>query len=364
MSNDTSMRIRFVHKPSPKPKISVIIPTRNCEKTIQKCLSTLFAQTFRDFEVILVDSASEDRTLEIASKFSVTILQSRETEVRRGARAFARNVGASFARGDLFVFTDADCYFPPNWLRTVWSYFQRTDIKILGGSDPPPEDDPLISHAVWLTEFVRKNNTKQDVDACFVIKNSNLACRREVFLSLQGFAEVEELDFCLRASMSKHRVLFDPSILVYHLRRPTIGSVLREVWRTNMRTQVLITQAIMKHRNQSVVVKNNYWLTALFLVGTVALIISAFLNILIQMLSVLFVVVCAIDLAYLVFVVKRLGWKRRGILLLPIVIILLALVRTIAILVSPFVRRSIEGFAVEVEHRYAILRAARRAVCT
>jgi len=83
-------------------------------------------------------------------------------------------------------------------------------------------------------------------------------------------------------------------------------------------------------------------LTALFLVGTVALIISAFLNILIQMLSVLFVVVCAIDLAYLAFVVKRLGWKRRGILLLPIVIILLALVRTIAILVSPFVRRSIK----------------------
>ena len=66
------------------PKVSVIIPMFNCEKYVGLAIETVLAQTFRDFELILIDDASTDRTLEVAKQFDDSRIRIIESENNLG----------------------------------------------------------------------------------------------------------------------------------------------------------------------------------------------------------------------------------------------------------------------------------------
>jgi glycosyltransferase involved in cell wall biosynthesis len=93
------------------PLISVIIPAFNEEKFLGNCLFSLKNQDFNDFEIIVVDNNSRDKTSKIAKKFGVKLV----SEKNQGA-ALARNRGAKEAKGEILAFTDADTILPKNWL--------------------------------------------------------------------------------------------------------------------------------------------------------------------------------------------------------------------------------------------------------
>jgi glycosyltransferase involved in cell wall biosynthesis len=101
-------------------KVTVIIPTYNEEATIERCLESLFAQNYKDFEIILVDDGSTDNTVEIIK--SITPIQSvqisclHQEHLGPGA---ARNLAAKQAKGDILVFVDADMTFDKNFLRML-----------------------------------------------------------------------------------------------------------------------------------------------------------------------------------------------------------------------------------------------------
>ncbi len=110
-------------------KISVIIPTHNEEEHIATALSAIFEQDHPDFEVIIIDNANTDKTLEIAKKFPVRIV----SETRRGTM-WACERGRQDARGDIVVRMDADCIPPKDWLSRGAAHF--IDPKISGVSGP------------------------------------------------------------------------------------------------------------------------------------------------------------------------------------------------------------------------------------
>ncbi|MCD6402749.1 MAG: glycosyltransferase [Candidatus Aenigmarchaeota archaeon] len=85
-----------------RPLISVIVPTLNEEKYIGKCLESIKKQTLKDFEIIVVDGESTDRTVEIAKRFETKIMFS------KGNAASARNEGAQNSEGSILLFVDAD----------------------------------------------------------------------------------------------------------------------------------------------------------------------------------------------------------------------------------------------------------------
>ncbi|MDE1856221.1 MAG: glycosyltransferase [Candidatus Micrarchaeota archaeon] len=85
------------------PTISVVIPTLNEEKYIRIPLEALKAQTYRDFEVIIADKASKDRTREIARKYGARVVIQKKAGISAG-----RNAGAKVAKGRILVFIDAD----------------------------------------------------------------------------------------------------------------------------------------------------------------------------------------------------------------------------------------------------------------
>jgi len=93
--------------------ISVIIPTYNEEANITACLQSLCNQTMSrdEYELIVVDGNSKDRTCELAREYADEVIT--QTSKKVGG---ARNDGVLRARGDIVATTDADCIIPPDWL--------------------------------------------------------------------------------------------------------------------------------------------------------------------------------------------------------------------------------------------------------
>lgn len=97
------------------PKISVVIPAFNEEKFLPKCLESLKNQDFKNFEVIVVDNNSTDKTAEIAKNFGAIVFSEKNQGV-----AFARQKGFLEARGEIIASTDADTILPKNWLSRIF----------------------------------------------------------------------------------------------------------------------------------------------------------------------------------------------------------------------------------------------------
>jgi glycosyltransferase involved in cell wall biosynthesis len=107
-----------------QPKISVIIPTRNEEGVIQECLSSIFEQSLRPYEVIIVDGHSTDDTLNRASKFPVKVF----FESKPSSLPNARNIGISKATGDLLLIMDADTILLKDCLKNAVKYFDAPKV--------------------------------------------------------------------------------------------------------------------------------------------------------------------------------------------------------------------------------------------
>ncbi len=104
------------------PKISVIIPAYQHAREIPLCLDSIFRQTFTDFEVIVVNDGSTDRTLEALAPYRdrITVV----TQENRGAPA-ARNRGFTLSRGPYVLFCDADVVMRPEYLATMLATLER-----------------------------------------------------------------------------------------------------------------------------------------------------------------------------------------------------------------------------------------------
>lgn len=89
------------------PLVSIVIPTFNSEKTLPLTLKSIKRQTYKNIEVIVVDSYSTDRTVEIAERYGARVLQI------RSERAKAKNIGLKIARGKYVLFIDSDMELTP-----------------------------------------------------------------------------------------------------------------------------------------------------------------------------------------------------------------------------------------------------------
>jgi hypothetical protein len=105
----------------PPPSVSIIIPALNCAATLETCLSSIVNSTFRDYEIIVVDGQSSDRTQDIARHYAHQLLIP-STNRERGD---ARNHGIRAATGEILVFTDADNVMKPNTLSVIVDYLTR-----------------------------------------------------------------------------------------------------------------------------------------------------------------------------------------------------------------------------------------------
>ena len=95
------------------PKISIIIPIYNAEKYIDRCMQSVYAQTFTDYEIILVNDGSSDCSGEICRRYAAEDRRVTYIEKENGGAGSARNAGMDAARGEYLAFPDADDWFEP-----------------------------------------------------------------------------------------------------------------------------------------------------------------------------------------------------------------------------------------------------------
>ncbi len=163
------------------PEISVIIPTLNEEKYIERCLFSLRDQDFDgSYEIIVGDSGSKDKTVEIAKRYADKIV----ITGRIGSPAFNRNPGARISKGRILAFLDADSIVTRNFLKEVKKAFE--DPEVIAATGPIYPDNPKYIHMYWMTNKVNELLIKFKKGWLF---GSFTVVRRDVFFELGGFPE-------------------------------------------------------------------------------------------------------------------------------------------------------------------------------
>ena len=114
-------------------EISVVVPVYNVEPYLCRCIDSILHQTFSNFEVLLIDDGSTDRSGEICDQYTAVDQRVRVCHKSNGGLSDARNVGISMARGDYILFVDSDDYLEPDALEDLSGGIgERADI-VLGG---------------------------------------------------------------------------------------------------------------------------------------------------------------------------------------------------------------------------------------
>lgn len=110
--------------------ISIIIPVYNCEKYIERCVDSILKQSFSDFELIIVNDGSTDKTEEICTDLAKTDSRIKLYSKENGGVSAARNFGLKKAAGDYISFMDGDDYVPENYLSALVSAVEDADISV------------------------------------------------------------------------------------------------------------------------------------------------------------------------------------------------------------------------------------------
>ncbi|NOZ77447.1 MAG: glycosyltransferase [Euryarchaeota archaeon] len=185
--------------------ISVIVPTLNEEAYIGDCLRSVRDQkTDLEYEVILCDGRSGDRTVEIAQEYADRIIFSEKRSV-----AVQRNLGAEAAQGDHLLFMDADTRLPEDYLQTAHGKFEDPDLLAFSASFKFWEGSKkyLLPEKITNSYFIFKSNL-----GAATLPGFNINIRRAVFQSVGGFKDVplEDVDLSITlAPIGKTRYFGD-----------------------------------------------------------------------------------------------------------------------------------------------------------
>ncbi len=217
-------------------KFSIIIPVYNRPDELAELLSCIAAQTFHDFEVVIVEDGSRNKADAIAESFR-SHFPVRYYYKENGGQGFARNYGLARATGDFFVILDSDALIEPGYLETVYAFINTHPVDIYGGPDTDhPDFTPVqkaISYAmtsVFTTGGIR--GKKQNLGGTFHPRSFNMGFSREVWEKTGGFLTTrmgEDIIFSIRAIRMGFRTALIPEAFIYHKRRTRFSQFYRQL---------------------------------------------------------------------------------------------------------------------------------------
>jgi len=202
--------------------VSVIVPCYNSEKTIGKTLDSLKKQTFKDFELVVVDDASTDNSLKVIGNYDAKVISLKKN---RGV-SFARNRAAEAASGSLLLFIDADCQAEANWVEALVSGLREEGIGSVVGNLSIPSST-FFANAVAQLGFPGGGNAGFEnmwpvSNQGFTnhIASGNFGIKRQVFEKLGGFEEslrrIQDTYLSLLLSKNKVKIKYCPDAVIFH----------------------------------------------------------------------------------------------------------------------------------------------------
>lgn len=202
------------------PSVSVIVPAYNAAGTLDACLAALSRQTVAPdaYEVIVVDDGSTDDSAAIARHHGATVLR-----LAHSGAAAARNAGARWARGQILLFTDADCEPLEDWIERMVAPFADEQVAGVKGAYRTRQRSLVARFAqAEYEEKYRRLARMQQID---FVDTYAAAYRRDLFWAHDGFDPRfvldEDQEFSFRLAQAGHKLVFVPDALVYHRHRET-----------------------------------------------------------------------------------------------------------------------------------------------
>ena len=197
--------------------VSIIIPVRNAAATIGQCLHAAFASDYDSYEVIVVDDASIDQSVDIIKQFPCKLIQLKS----HCGTSTARNTGAENSSGTILFFTDADCLLLEDTLSMVSKSLNGTDKNtVLGGSYTlKPVDDNFFAR--FQSAFIHYFETKNAGEADYIAAHA-MAIYTSTFEKNQGFTEaylpiIEDVEFSHRLRRSGCKLVINSKLQVRHV---------------------------------------------------------------------------------------------------------------------------------------------------
>ena len=210
------------------PKVSVIVCAYNGERTVDSCLASLETLNYPNYEVIVVNDGSNDRTKEISERYKYVRLIN---QANQGLSA-ARNVGLRAATGDIIAYTDCDCMVDPDWLMHLVARFLTSDFGAVGGPNLPPPDNSMVANCVAVSPGAPAHVLLDD-EIAEHIPGCNMAFRREALEAIDGFdplfrAAGDDVDVCWRLQNKGYKIGFSAAAVVWHFRRNTVRDYVKQ----------------------------------------------------------------------------------------------------------------------------------------
>ena len=200
-----------------RPTVSVVIPAWNGERFIEKTLLSVFAQTYTDLEIVVVDDGSTDGTREILERHADRLRCHRQENEGQSA---ARNRGAELARGALLAFLDHDDCWEPTYLEAIVACFEaqpRAGLVVPGYRFLDADDRPLARRRL-------KRSPGEWYTTCSLLEGDvgtihNPVIRKDVFLASGGYDTTihgpEDCELWLRLSFATEMLHLPEALLLY-----------------------------------------------------------------------------------------------------------------------------------------------------
>ena len=204
---------------------SIIIPVYNRPDEIDELLESLSRQTYKKFEVIVVEDGSSIRCDKVLEKYTFDLKITYCYKKNEG-QGFARNYGYNRAKGEYFIVFDSDCILPPEYLEIVNSALNKDHLDAYGGPDRAhPDFTPVqkaINYAMTSIFTTGGIRGKKNAPGGFSPKSFNMGISREVFETTGGYIipyKGEDIEFSTRIHKMGYKVGLIEDAWVYHKRR-------------------------------------------------------------------------------------------------------------------------------------------------
>ncbi len=293
---------------SNKPRISVIIPVHNEERTIQRCLDSVYATKYPYLEVIVVDDYSNDESVSVAACFPCRIIRLKQNM----GPAFARNKGAEKASGEILFFTDSDVCLHEDTLEMVANEFKtRPDLSaVLGSYGKDTTYSNFFSVYKNLVHHYGHQTAREDASTFW---SGCGAIRKEVFDEVGGFSKdykkpsIEDIALGYRLSKRGRRIYLDKQMQVTHCKRYTFFSLIKSdiMDRAVPWTELMLTERVFK--NDMSTKSSNIFSTAVAFLALFALISTGVFWHSIYVFAFLFVSFILLNLSFYRFIFKERG---------------------------------------------------------
>ena len=215
------------------PTVSLIVPARNEEKIIKRCIDSLLNLNYPKgkLEIIVNVNNSTDSTEKICKGYGKKIRTVNLNST--GFKAGALNDAIKIAKGDIIGIFDADCVVEKNCLTEAVKHFSNQEIAGVAGTVKSYNAKTLISKAISLetcfVSFLEYFMSKFGANPHFIGKN--MFIRKEVLENIGGFnteTSIEDIDISIRMKRAGYKVIFEPMSVAWQEEATTFNSYLKQ----------------------------------------------------------------------------------------------------------------------------------------